>query len=193
MVKGSTGTWNYEDLVTKLETNYSVRLFKEKTGLSVHWLATNLEVELFEGDPEQRLCSWPAQDNEDATFLTLIESAAPSVLWWRNALSDVAFLTDRQKDSLGLRNLRENQNAKLEIERMCGGKKKAVHNHELQIATKKHIAQKISKNPNLSRAEIYALANEFIGKRGPTQRSEATLRIWLLDQLPEGKRGPKKG
>lgn len=192
MVKGSTGTWNHEDLVTMLETNYSVKLFKEKTGLSVNWLATNLEVELFEGDPEQRLCSWPAQDNEDETFLTLIESAAPSVLWWRHALSDVAFLTDRQIDTLHLRKLREDENAKLEMERMCGGRKKAVHNEELQLATKKHIAQEINKNPNLNRAEIYAQANEFIKTKGATERSEATLRLWLLDQLPKGKRGPKR-
>ena len=88
-------------------------------------------------------------------------------------------------------------------ERRDGGDGRAQAIAQLQDRTRRHIEKTLAKEPDLTRAAIFEIANTFLldirevdGKevaRGK-KRSQQTLerREWLGDLLPEAKTGPKR-
>ena len=188
--------------VQGLRSCFTVKLFEKRTGLSVEWLADQVKVTPSD-DPDAGPMQWPIEGHFANIDFAALQAAALVVLWWRDALADAPFLTDAQRDALAARNLIDEERARAELERSGGGDERAQAIAQLQDRTRQHVKRALAKEPEMTRAAIFDIANSFLldirevdgtliarGKR----RSDQTLsrREWLGNLLPEAKTGPKR-
>lgn len=184
-------------LLQGLKSCFTVQLFEKRTGLSVEWLADKVQVTPSDdpdAGPMQWPVDWPSSDLDAPQHMLTFQAAALLALWWRDALADAPLLTHAQRDALAMRNLREEELAKAEIQRISGGDTKAQTIAQLQAKTRRYIAKALLQEPELSRAAIFERANAFLEHKRNNPRSAQTLakREWLGDLLPEAKTGPKR-